>query len=100
MQGRITLAVMESLSGQRMWSKSIELPASTMPFRGVTKYATAVPGNEYLNDPGLVAVQARQLEAYYNDVMAKAWTYLNAEEMKQTKAAAQDVRAKTTFQGK
>lgn len=99
MQGRITLAVMESLSGQRMWSKSIELPASKMPFHGQTKYATAVPGNEYLLDPALVAVQSAQLEQYYNDVLAKAWTYLNAEEMQQTKAAAQDVRAKTTFSG-
>lgn len=100
MEGRITLAVMESLSGQRMWSKSIELPPSTQPYRGQLKWSTPAPGPGVGSDPGLAAVQGAQLEQYYRDSMAKAWTYLNAEEMQQTKAAAQDVRSKTTFQGK
>lgn len=98
--GRITIAVRESLSGQRMWSKSVELQPYSAEFTTADTYLTNPPHALQLGqDRGLTSVQEMQLEKIYTEVLQKAWSYIDVQEMEQVKAAAQDVRAKTTFQG-
>lgn len=105
-RGRVTLSVLESLSGTRMWNKSVEIPQTTVPFVGQSRYGVATyPAGPRASDfdssdPGLLNAVSPPLERAYLDILAKAWTYLDPEEMRTVRVQAAEVRAKTTFQGK
>ena len=49
--GRVTLAIVESLTGERMWLKSVELPPGSVEWKGERKYA-APPISVDPDDPG------------------------------------------------
>lgn len=98
--GRVTLSVVESLSGTRMWNKSVAIERATFPWKGETKYVTPPQTGWYLrNEPGLQRAIAPYLEQAYNDILTKAWTYLHPEEMAVVKQQAMEVKEKTTFSG-
>lgn len=105
-RGRVTLSVLESLSGTRMWNKSVEIPQTTVPFVGQTRFGVGTyPAGPKTSDfdwsdQGLLNAVSPPLEKAYLDILGKAWTYLDPEEMKTVKAQAAEVRAKTTFQSK
>lgn len=97
--GRVTLSVLESLSGTRMWNKSVTIDQATFRWKGEAKYAV-LPEQWYLqNEPGLQRALAPHLERAYDGILAKAWDYLNPEEMGIVKQQAQEVKDKTTFSG-
>ena len=97
--GRVTLSVLESLSGTRMWNKSVTIDQTTVRWKGEAKYAV-LPEQWYLqNEPGLQRALAPLLERAYDGILTKAWDYLNPEEMGIVKQQAQEVKDKTTFSG-
>lgn len=100
------LSVQESLSRTRMWNKSVEIPQTKVHLVGQTKFgAVTYPAGPRASDfdsddPGFLGVVSPPLEKAYLDILGKAWTYLDPEEMRTVKAQAAELRAKTTFQGK
>ncbi len=98
--GRVTFSVVESLSGTRMWNKSVAIAPASVPWTGEQKYVTPPQGGFMLrNEPGLQKALAPYLERAYNDILNKAWDYLNPEEMAVVKQQAMEVKEKTTFSG-
>ncbi len=98
--GRVTLSVVESLSGTRMWNKSVSIEQATFPWKGEAKYVTPPQAGWYLkNEPGLQRAIAPHLEQAYNAILAKTWDYLNPEEMAVVAQQAMEVKDKTTFSG-
>ena len=97
--GRVTLSVVESLSGTRMWNKSVSIKQATFPWKGEAKYKV-IPQTWYLQDePGLQRAIAPHLEMAYNAILDKAWDYLHPEEMAVVAQQAAEVKEKTTFSG-
>lgn len=97
--GRVTLSVVESLTGTRMWNKSVSVEKVTFPWKGEAKYATPPQGWYLKNEPGLQQAIAPHLERAYNAILDKAWDYLHPEEMAVVAKQAMEVKEKTTFSG-
>lgn len=98
--GRVTLSVVESLSGTRMWNKSVAIEQATFPWKGEVKYTTPPQGGwDLKNEPGMQRVIAPHLEKAYNAILTKAWNYLHPEEMGVVAQQAMEVKEKTTFSG-
>ena len=80
-----------------MWNKNVDIDPISVVWEGQAKYKTP-PGAWYLRDePGLQNALAPELEKAYQAVMAKAWVYLDPEEMTVVKNQAMEVKEKTRF---
>jgi hypothetical protein len=95
--GRVSLAVTESLTNERMWFKSIELPTRVVSVNGSKAYTEPYPGTLDLSDRSVSEPLARALEEMYVDIMNRAWTYLDAEEMAMVKSQAMEIKKKKTY---
>ncbi|MBI1805662.1 MAG: hypothetical protein HYR76_01270 [Ignavibacteria bacterium] len=94
--GRITLALTESLSKERMWFKSIDIPREVVSWEGEKEYP-APPNGVDPNDAGITKVLGPKLEAIYTKVMQAAWNYLDPEEMKLVKKQAEEIKKKKVY---
>jgi hypothetical protein len=98
--GRVTLSLRESLTGERMWYKSIELPASapiTCDTERIYPSGEQVPRSEaepqvLLGDRGFAKPLGPIMERYYKTVMEATWKYLDPEEMAMVKKQAGPLR--------
>ncbi|MGD9549209.1 MAG: hypothetical protein AB7V45_16915 [Candidatus Krumholzibacteriia bacterium] len=97
--GRVTLSVVESLSGTKMWNKSVAIDPVTVPYQGKTKFESPVGLSPNYGDEGMAAALAPHLEKAYMAILDKAWTYLDPEEMAVVKQQAMEVKENTRFQG-
>jgi hypothetical protein len=93
--GRITLNLNESLSNERMWTKSIELPSRSMPYTS-KKYSQPVVWGG-IPDQELSNLIAGALQDYYTLTMDKVWTYLDPKEMALVKQQAQTLKEKKRY---
>jgi hypothetical protein len=102
-RGRVTLSVRESLTGERMWFKSIELQPETLQCDG--KYypgSAQVPTSEgqpaaLFAIPECAALAGPVLERYYTTVMDAAWRYLEPEEMTMIKKQSQEIKTRKVY---
>lgn len=94
--GRVTLSMMESLSKERMWFKSIELPRNTVRWEGSKRYEAQPAGVDF-SDPAISNSVGKVMETYYRTVMEAAWKYLDPEEMKLVKKQADEIKAKKVY---
>lgn len=94
--GRVTLSLMESLSKERMWFKSVELQRTVVPFEGEKEY-TAPPAGVDPSDPGISKPLGTTMETFYKKVMQAAWNYLDPEEMKIVKKQAEEIKKKKVY---
>ncbi|KAA3660638.1 MAG: hypothetical protein DWQ10_06235 [Calditrichaeota bacterium] len=94
--GRVTLPMIESLTGERMWLKSIDLPQTSVKWVGEKKYKT-IPGSADLSDPGLTTALGPQMETFYNEVLETAWKYLHPEEMAIINKQSKELRARKVY---
>jgi hypothetical protein len=94
--GRVTLSLMESLSKERMWFKSVELAQTAIPIEGEKAYWTP-PGGVDLSDPGIAKPLGKTMEALYAKVMQAAWNYLDPGEMRLVKKQAEEVKKKKVY---
>ena len=94
--GRVNLAVLESLSKERMWVRNIDMPQTTVPFQGTLRFpegtSQAVDESRFPEDPGFTAPLGAELARAYQQVMQAAWTYLDPKEMSVVKQQSQEPR--------
>lgn len=97
--GMISLDMLESLSGEKMWTKNITLEPTTIDWKGEQKYTE----NQKKLTPNLLTdlsfgeALGKALDAYYNLSMEKVYTYLNPEEMRALKKQADELKAKKVY---
>ncbi|MFH0806580.1 MAG: hypothetical protein V1885_02555 [Candidatus Brennerbacteria bacterium] len=94
--GRITLSLLESLSKERMWSKSIEIPPGLIPWEGEKQYWNR-PTQVDLSDNGVARPIGTTMEVLYAKVMQTAWDYLNPDEMRMVKKQAEEIKKKKVY---
>jgi len=95
--GRITIAVNETLSNERMWSKSVELPARSFAYES-PKYAQPMQGLS-LEDVKLANLLAKNMQDYYTMTMTEVWKYLDPQEMAMIKKQAMPLKDKVRYGG-
>lgn len=92
--GRVTLAITEPLSGERMWFKSVVVPATTVPY--AVPVASQEPASVHIDlsaNPEL----GRALDQAYASIMDAAWKYLDPGEMALVKKQGDEIRAKKVY---
>jgi hypothetical protein len=94
--GRITLSLLESLTKEKMWSKSIEIPLGLIPWEGEKQYLNP-PTQVDLSDNGVARPIGTTMEALYYKVMRAAWDYLNPDEMRMVKKQAEEIKKKKVY---
>lgn len=99
--GWVSYEMREPLSGQKMWVKRLDLDERTV--RGVEIYeAVPVRRDQYGNvlqwSEGEVKFSGREdalgdaLNAYYPEIMQRAWTYLDPNEMIELREKTREIR--------
>lgn len=97
--GRITLAIRESVTDTRMWTRSIEIPTETFEFVTQNEYpeTSKVFFNEVVTgDPAFIQALAPKVAAVYKKALTTAWNFTNSQEMRLVKAQSQDPRRRAT----
>lgn len=109
--GWVAYEMREPLSGEKMWVKKLELDDNTV--RGIEIYQARPVyetryGGQYNNEPYQALVRydqgdliyngrgdaiADELKKAYPQIMAKAWTYLDTQEILNLKSKTKEIRA-------
>lgn len=97
LQGRIVVAINETLSNERMWSKSIDLPMRSFAYE-TPKYAGQVPG-PMADDVKFTNLLAKHLQEYYTLTMSDVWKYLDPQEMAMVRDQAKILKDKVRYGG-
>jgi hypothetical protein len=104
-RGRVVLALRESLTDTRMWTKAIPLDPVTVDYVGERTFGpnddpNASVGSLY-NDAGVLRAIAPKLEGYYQTTLGRAATYFDVQEMQMVRNQSQDIRkrANATIKG-
>ncbi len=92
--GRVNLQLSESLTGTRMWSKSILVTPVSVPWQSRKRYGKDQPfdGRNILVDGNFLAALGPHIEALYREILRTAWNYLDVKEIQMVKAQSLDVR--------
>ncbi len=104
LSGRVTLSVNETLSRERMWFKSLRVPAMSVAWTGEKQYMAVdgtrvppVPRARVYSDPGFRRAIKRPLEDIYRQIFDMAWKHLHPEEMRLIKRQAIEIKQKFGF---
>ncbi len=97
--GRVTLVVAESLTNEKMWTKSVNIAPISVALEGTHVYPAApsdlsqVLANEdqFFNDLG------RELEGQYQEIMRRTFGYLDPREMTIVDRQADSLREKKVY---
>jgi hypothetical protein len=95
--GRIVIAVNETLSNERMWSKSVDLPARSFTYES-PKYPQPIQGIP-LDDAKLANLLAKEMQEYYALTMSEIWKYLDPQEMALVRQQAKPLKDKVRYGG-
>ena len=95
--GRVTFSIVESLTGTRMWNKSVAIEPVSFSWNGTERYPVAQKMVYLRTTVALQNACALELEKVYNKALAKAWLYLDPEEMAIVKQQAMEVKEKARF---
>lgn len=93
--GRITIKINESLSNEKMWTKSIELDA--VSFNYEVKSLKSPVSRPSFSDAKLYNILAEHLQNYYTQTMDKIWVYLDPNEMAMVRKQALELKAKKRY---
>jgi len=97
-QGRVNLVVSESLSHERMWTKSVEITPITVSVAATDLYASPIPVQLLLEkEAAIYRDVAQALEVQYKAVLERSYQYLDPEEMRLVKKQAAEIRAKKVY---
>lgn len=99
-RGRIKLQMYESLSGEKMWTKSINIAEATQAvnWKGEKKYSHQPSSADIdYSDQGIQKALAPMLSNAYSAVMDAAWKYLHPEEIQIVKKEAMQVKEKKRY---
>jgi hypothetical protein len=97
--GRVNLVVAESLSREKMWTKSVEIPPITIPVGATHMYTSpGIPVQVLLErEDVLYNGVAKALETQYNAILQRAYQYLDPDEMQIVKKQAQEIRSRKVY---
>lgn len=97
--GRVNLVVAESLSREKMWTKSVEMPPLRVPVDGTRMYTRRdIPVQQLLeSEEAIYNGVAKALETQYKTILEKAYAYLDPDEMQIVKKQAQEIRNKKVY---
>ena len=100
-RGRVNLLLSESLTNERMWSKSIAVAPVVVKWAGKKKYTPGVDApltttegirQFIMSDPGFQRAMYPKLEATYQTILQKGWDYLDPQEIRSVKTQAADLK--------
>lgn len=98
-RGHVNLVAYESLTKNRLWTKSVAITPVVVELASRNRYPTRprlatllVNENKFYNDIG------RALEAQYTEIMNRIYGYLEPQEMAIVKQAAYDLRRRKVAQ--
>jgi hypothetical protein len=91
--GRVTLSVNESLSNQRMWYKSIDIPNTVVHWKGKRNYLQGATGPN-MSDPGLAEPLGQTLQGIYAKILRDSWDYVDPAEMAVVKRQSLELRSR------
>lgn len=93
--GKITLTASETLTREKLWTKSISLAPREIYAKSQYRYT----GTNILisNDVGLYNPISEAMEDYYKKALSTAWTYLEPMELQPLKAQVEALRKKKTY---
>jgi hypothetical protein len=95
LSGRITISLNETLTNERMWTKSVELPAKSFTYKSpASQQPITGPQPSDTEFGNLLAVQ---LQDYYTTTMDQVWKYLDPQEMAMVKKQARDLKEKKVY---
>lgn len=92
--GFVSLYLIEPLSGEKMWIKRIDIAPSQQAFH--TTISQDINGGLHAKSNSSQIIQ-RLLEQSYQEVMTKAWDYLDPTEISNLMPQVDEVRKKATF---
>lgn len=92
--GFISLYLIEPLSGEKMWIKRIDIAPSQQEFH--TTISQDINGGIHVKGDSSQVIQ-RLLEQSYQEVMTKAWDYLDPTEIANLMPQVDEVRKKAVF---
>src|SRR6185503_16878903 len=98
--GRINLVVAESLSHEKMWTKSVDIPPLTVRVEETASYSIPnVPIQQLIeSEPSVYNPVAKALEMQYKSILDRANQYLDPDEMQIVKKQAQEIRSKRSIE--
>lgn len=97
--GSVTLAAAESLTGTKLWVKSIPIPSRTIQFQGEIQYDEP-PSGVSLAEPQLRSELGKALEDVYRSILKTSWEYLDPAEMREKKKEADEIKQKARFEAR
>lgn len=97
--GRVNLVIAESLSREKMWTKSVDLPPVRVPIEETQSYSMPGANMQLLieNESTIYNGVAKALEAQYKAILDRAYAYLDPDEIQLVKKQAQEIRAKKVY---
>jgi len=94
--GRVSLNVLESLTGEKMWTKSVDIPSTTVYIEGEKEYNQPVRQIDF-SDKGIFVPIAKKIKKIYDEIMKTSWKYLDPEEMSTVKKESLEIRKKKVY---
>lgn len=98
-KSHVNLIVSESLTNERLWTRSIAITPFTVNLLSRNAYsgrasldALLINENKFYSDVG------RALESHYTEIMNKIYGYLNSKDMAILTQSARDLRKRKVFQ--
>ena len=95
---RVEIGLWESLTGERMWTKSVDITPITVTITSSIGYRTPVTLHDILvNDNQFYSDLGRQLEIQYQEIMNRTYGYLDPGEMELVNRQATSLRERKTY---
>lgn len=95
--GKIRLAAYETLTGERLWVKTVDLPGKTVDIDGQDTFAKDEFVVALQRDAGVRNPVTDALEEYYQMFMEATWVYMDPDEMSVLKAQADELKERKRY---
>ena len=97
-KSHVNLIVSESLTNERLWTRSIAITPFTVNLQSRNAYTVrANLANLLVNENRFYSNVSHALEAQYTEIMNKIYGYLEAKEMAVVTQSARDLRKEKVF---
>ncbi|MBI4833345.1 MAG: hypothetical protein HY811_00795 [Planctomycetes bacterium] len=94
LSGKINLELREPLTRELMWSKSLEIPNTEVPYNVILRDEDSIKGNVAPYYAVLLNYVAKAIEKEYPAILGTAWESFDPEEMRLVKKQAQELKEK------
>lgn len=97
LEGKIRLTAVETLTGERLWVKTVDLPGKTVAVDGINDFGMDEFARAIQRDPGVRNPLTGALEQYYQTFMEATWAYLDPAEMEVLKEQADKLKERKRY---